>query len=136
MSYKTWINGHQILGNNEYSRELIDALIKQGMSDPKDDDWCYEFEVKDVIAVVDAIDTYAKKEVEKRVHYGIKMYDFSDYKELLTVEPLYESAQDIVQCGFVFTSYRVVQLLLCIGCIKEDKNKFVATGKPVIISAG
>ena len=38
MSYKTWINGHQILGNNEYSKELIDELIKQGMSDPKDDE--------------------------------------------------------------------------------------------------
>jgi hypothetical protein len=137
MSYKTWINGKQILGNNEYSRELIDELIKQGMSDPKDDDWCYEFEVKDISAVINAIDEHVKKGVKKRVQLASKMYDFSDYIELLDEEPLYVSMESLVDYSYIFGSYNVVQYLLHTGCIEKtsDDKVFVAK-KPIVISAG
>lgn len=137
MSYKTLINGHQILGNNAYSKELIDELTKQGMSDPKDDDWCYEFEVKDINAVISAIDEYAKNCVRKRVQAGGKMYDFSDYIELIDEEPLYVSMKSIIDYSYIFMSYNVVQYLLCTGCIEgELDDKIFVARKPIVISAG
>lgn len=137
MSYKTFINGHQILGNNEYSKELIDELIKQGMNDPKDDDWCYEFEVKDANAIIRVIDEYAKACIRKKTQAGGKMYDFSDYIELLDEEPLYVSMESLIECSYIFMSYNVVQYLLRTGCIEKtsDDKVFVAK-KPIIISAG
>ena len=54
MSYRTYINGHEWLGNNEMYDEIYQELVRQGC--PFDEDDCVDepFEVKDLDGLVKA----------------------------------------------------------------------------------
>ena len=72
MSYRTYINGHEWLGNNEGPQVILDELKRQGC--PFNADWCtphdpethesLAFEIKDLQGLVEA--------TEKAI---IKMYE-------------------------------------------------------------
>ncbi len=63
MSYRTYINGHEWLGNNEGPQVILDELKRQGC--PFNEDWCTwdnekcdvaSFEVKDLQALIDVVE--------------------------------------------------------------------------------
>lgn len=138
MSYRTWANDYQIFDNNDGSKELIDELIRQGMAEP--DDGCYSFEVTDINPVIKIVDAHFEKQVRKKEKYGVKMYDFSRYVNLLGEEPLYVSMQDLITYGIIFQSYNFLNYLLRTGCIERvqstPENPVYKIVKPITISAG
>ena len=73
MSYRTYINGHEWLGNNEMHEEIYEELKRQGC--PFDEDGCvHDFEVKDLDGLVKA----CEKAVIRMVHENRKIADFAD----------------------------------------------------------
>lgn len=73
MSYRTYINGHEWLGNNQMHIEIYEELKRQGC--PFDRDDCVEeFEVKDLDGLVKA----CEKVVIRIVHEDRSIADFSD----------------------------------------------------------
>lgn len=63
MSYRTYINGHEWLGNNEYSKEIFEELKRQGCS--FDEEECaYNFEVKDLDGLVKATEKYIRRNIK------------------------------------------------------------------------
>lgn len=73
MSYRTYINGHEWLGNNEMHEEIYEELKRQGC--PFDEDGCVEnFEVKDLDGLVKA----CEKAVIRMVHENRKIADFAE----------------------------------------------------------
>lgn len=74
MSYRTYINGHEWLGNNEYSKEIFEELKRQGCH--FDEEKCvYDFEVKDLDGLVKATEKYIRKLVKDNNKRG----NFSDF---------------------------------------------------------
>lgn len=78
MSYRTYINGHEWLGNNEMYPEIYDELKRQGC--PFDEDECVggyrdnAFEVKDLNGLVIA----CEKALTKICSKNSKIADFND----------------------------------------------------------
>lgn len=73
MSYRTYINGHEWLGNNQMYEEIYEELKCQGC--PFDEDGCVEdFEIKDLDGLVKA----CEKVVIRLVHEDRSIADFSD----------------------------------------------------------
>lgn len=75
MSYRTYINGYEWLGNNEMYDEIYQELVKQGC--PFDEDRCVfeePFEVKDLDGLVKACEKVVIKLCEKNK----KCADFND----------------------------------------------------------
>lgn len=60
MAYRTYINDHEWLGNNEYSEIIFDELKRQGC--PFDEEWDVgfkePFEVKDLDGLVKAVERH------------------------------------------------------------------------------
>ena len=54
MSYRTFVNGIQIFGNNEYYPEWIDFIKSQGIEIGEEDD--YDGEIKDVMKALETIE--------------------------------------------------------------------------------
>ena len=54
MSYRTYINGHEWLGNNEMYDEIYQELVRQGCPFDEDDCVVEPFEVKDLDGIVKA----------------------------------------------------------------------------------
>ena len=65
MSYRTYINGHEWLGNNEMYDEIYQELVRQGC--PFDEDGCVvePFEVKDLDGLVKACEKVIIRLVQK-----------------------------------------------------------------------
>ena len=65
MSYRTYINGHEWLGNNEMYDEIYQELVCQGC--PFDEDYCVvdPFEVKDLDGLVKACEKVIIRLVQK-----------------------------------------------------------------------
>lgn len=73
MSYRTYINGNEWLGNNQLHEEIYEELKRQGC--PFDEDCCVEeFEVKDLDGLVKA----CEKVVIRMVHENKRIADFND----------------------------------------------------------
>ncbi len=81
MSYRTYINGNEWLGNNEGPQVILDELKKQGC--PFSEDYCtwdkekeevVEFEIKDLDALVKA----TEQAILDLLKYRPEMADFND----------------------------------------------------------
>lgn len=64
MAYRTYINGHEWLGNNECPKEIFDELERQGC--PFDEEYCIRepFKVKDLTGLVKATEKYIKRKIK------------------------------------------------------------------------
>ena len=59
MAYRTYINDHEWLGNNEYSKEIFEELERQGCKFDNEECWVKEpFEVKDLDGLVKAVERH------------------------------------------------------------------------------
>lgn len=75
MAYRTYINGHEWLGNNEMYDEIYQELVRQGC--PFDEDGCVfdePFEVKDLDGLIKA----CEKVIVKKCESNKKVADFND----------------------------------------------------------
>lgn len=74
MSYRTYINNHEWLGNNEMHEEIYTELKRQGCPFDEDDCCIEDFEVKDLDALVKA----CEKVVIRMTHQNRKIADFNE----------------------------------------------------------
>ena len=65
MSYRTYINGHEWLGNNEMYDEIYQELVRQGCPFDEDDCVVEPFEVKDLDGLVKACEKVIIRLVQK-----------------------------------------------------------------------
>ena len=66
MSYRTFVNDFQIFENNEYNKELIDELNRQGANIQENDD-CYGFEIKEIDPIIKIVDEYFQKKLDETI---------------------------------------------------------------------
>lgn len=85
MSYRTYVNNYQFLGNDEQSEDLIKELKKQGCK--IDSDGCFRnFEIKELDPIIKALERYIIKTDErakKLLKKGISNFEgeFEVYKK-------------------------------------------------------
>ena len=65
MAYRTYINGHEWLGNNEMYDEIYQELVRQGCHFDKDDCVIDPFEVKDLDGLLKACEKVIIRLVQK-----------------------------------------------------------------------
>ncbi len=109
MAYRTYINGHEWLGNNVLYDEIYTELKNQGC--PFDEDGCVEdFEIKDLDGLVKACEKVVVKMVEK----DKRIADFSE-----TIFQCVEAGRDVTSRLIELHNYAYifigVQLLKDIG---------------------
>lgn len=114
MSYRTYINGHEWLGNNEMYDEIYQELVRQGCPFDEDDCVVEPFEVKDLDGLVKACENVIVRLVQKNpeiANFKFNIDNAMEFKNNLTF--ILQMLQD---CACIFMS---VNLLKYIG----DKYK-------------
>ena len=121
MSYRTYINGHEWLGNNETSEIIFSELKRQGCC--FDEEKCVRepFVVKDLDGLVKATERHLMNLFEKNPNALSSVNIFKSIKEddncSYTLDQLTLRIQDFRMYGYLFVSY---MLLKYVG--KEDGN--------------
>lgn len=113
MSYRTYINGHEWLGNNVRYYEIFDELARQGC--PFDEDDCVDepFEVKDLDGLVKA----CEKTIIRLIQENNEVANFKpNIERAMETNDLTFILQMLQDCACIFMS---VNLLKYIG----DKYK-------------
>lgn len=136
MAYRTYINGHEWLGNNVLYDEIYDELKRQGC--PFDEDCCVgwetPFEVKDLDSLVKATEKAIINLYNKRIQIKENIADFSEY---IThpIGDLTWQLQEARDYGYIFIS---AMLLEYVGeCHKQWDFEFTKSGmKYVLINDG
>ena len=103
MAYRTYINGVQIFGNNEFYEEWIDFIISQGID--VDSDGCYHGSITDVQGALTVIDTIILRIEKERNEDGKTLFDLSDVKKNWQGEETIPFSQSLMQrfeCGYLF----------------------------------
>lgn len=109
MSYRTYINGHEWLGNNEMYDEIYQELVRQGC--PFDEDYCVvdPFEVKDLDGLVRA----CEKVIIRLVQRDKEIANFKpNIDKAIALNDLTYSLKELQDCAYIFIS---VSLLKYIG---------------------
>lgn len=105
MSYRTYINGHEWLGNNEGPQVIFDELKRQGCK--LKDGSVHNFQIKDLQGLIEA----TEKAIVERQRIFPKQADFTDditrYKDCLTDRML-----ELTEGAYIFWS---VALLKYVG---------------------
>lgn len=109
MSYRTYVNNYQFLGNDEQSEDLIKELKKQGCK--IDRDGCFRnFEIKELNPIIKALERYIIKTDErakKLLKKGISNFEgeFEVYKKgdnlTLDLQELSENAYLFITVNFL-----------------------------------
>ena len=73
MSYRTYINNHEWLGNNEMYDEIYQELVRQGCPFNEDNCVVEPFEVKDLDGLIKA----CEKVIVKKCERNKKIADFN-----------------------------------------------------------
>lgn len=137
MSYRTFVNDFQIFENNEYNKELIAELNRQG-ADIKENDDCYSFEIKDINPIIKIVDDYIKEKVDEVIKQYQNPYDLTFFWNMRDEEkPLYERIDNCIYFGTIFQSYRFMEYLYNNRLI--EKNFIDGTHtilKKIVISGG
>lgn len=137
MSYRTYINGKQVFGNNEYYPEWIDFIKSQGIEVSEDGDYDgYVVDVMGAIETIEKIILRLAKEYEgeerldrlgDKVVYN-EMFDFSStYRNILQDQkdkyglPLTDHMMKLKEYGYVFMSVAFIEA--CGGLIEIDREK-------------
>ena len=114
MSYRTYINGHEWLGNNVRYYEIFDELARQGC--PFDEDDCvYEpFEVKDLDGLVKA----CEKAIIRLIQENNEIANFKPtIDRAMEINDLTFILRMLQDCACIFIS---VNLLKYIGDVYKD----------------
>ena len=109
MSYRTYINGHEWLGNNEMYDEIYQELVRQGC--PFDEDNCViePFEIKDLNGLVRA----CEKVIIRLVQRDKEIANFKpNIDKAIALNDLTYSLKELQDCAYIFIS---VNLLKYIG---------------------
>lgn len=139
MSYRTYVEGTQVFGNNEYYPEWIEFIKSQGIK--VDDEQCYEGAVHDFMEAIVTIEKivmrlYKEKETMREKWSGKvgnkKMYGLFDFTHIVdTIEMnnqvnengdrLFEFGDSLFDelCGIVDNSYAFMPYAFFVAC--EDK---------------
>ena len=127
MSYRTYINGHEWLGNNILYNEIYDELKRQGCPFDKECcvDWETPFEVKDLDGLVRASEKAIINLYNKRIKIKENIADFSRY----ITKPIGDftwGMREIRDYAYIFIS---VMLLEYVGeCHKQWDFEFTKKG--------
>lgn len=121
MSYRTYVNGTQIFGNNEYYKDWIDFLKSKGID--IDEDGVYEGEIDDVMGMFSVIDKITRKLINERHEEVIKgkvnfdgkplreMTDLSDSMWLQDDTPILMFNKQMVEHAYCFLPYQVYMVV-------------------------
>lgn len=117
MSYRTYIDGTQIFGNNDWYEEWADFLRSHDIE--IDEDGCYEGEIDDVMGMFEVIDRITKKIIRERhekVLRGEKNWRNEPYKEMTDLSdsiylddttPILTFNQQMIENAYCFLPYQV-----------------------------
>ena len=116
MSYRTYINNHEWLGNNEGPEIILKELKRQGCyfndewcttDHSREDDWLIKFQIKDLDALVQV----TEKAIKKMVAKNPEVADFNGSVEFWGDNLTY-GMQELRQNAYIFRS---AQLLDYVG---------------------
>lgn len=143
MSYRTYVEGSQIFGNNEYYPEWIEFIKSQGIK--VDDEQCYEGEIHDFMGALVAIEKIVmrlhkeKEELRQKQGGAIgkrKIYGLFDFTHIVDTidssnqvdengERVFEYGDSLFDelCDIVNNSYAFMPYAFFIAC--EEKLEAV-----------
>lgn len=122
MSYRTYINGNEWLGNNECPKIIMDELKRQGC--PFDGDCCCKngFEIKDLNGLVMATEKWIISKCKNNQEVANFNSTIEQYKDCCLTENL----KQLQDCAYIFVS---VNLLKYVGGIQNYTREFKQIGK-------
>lgn len=153
MSYRVWVNHHQLFGNNESYPEWEEWVGSQGIEIGPDGN--YEFYTKDFNGMMQAVEKIVIRLIKERhedVLKGRKYFDFrinkevpyhelGDYSNILEgVEknqniPFHYYLRDLIENGYFFLTYRLFDI--CRDKLEDHLVSYkVIDPKGIEISAG
>lgn len=152
MSYRVWVNHHQLFGNNESYPEWEEWVKSQGIEIGPDGN--YEFYTKDFNGMMQAVEKIVIRLIKERhqdVVNGRKYFDFrinkevpyhelGDYSNILEeVEknqgPLHYYLREHIENGYFFLTYRLFDI--CRDKLEDHLLSYkVKDLKGIEISAG
>lgn len=115
MSYRTYINGTQVFGNNEYYPEWIKYLKSKGITIGEDDE--YDGEIDDFMETLDVVESIViRLEAERRERkkngeefYSLSLFDLGSIYDAVVANPTRESILDkelyYLENGYMFMPY-------------------------------
>ena len=113
MAYRTYINGHEWLGNNESSEIIFEELKRQGC--PFDEEYCVkDFEVKDLDRLVKAVEKHLYHLYEARPRMVDTLGIFKLINEdnrAYTLDQLTLRLQEFRECGYIFVSATLLEFI-------------------------
>ena len=116
MAYRTYINGHEWLGNNVMYEEIYEELKRQGCPFDENNNVETPFEIKDLDALVKATEKAITNLYNKRIRFNQNIADFSEHftDEIEDLTWMMMQAQEY---GYIFLS---AMLLRYVGeCHKQ-----------------
>ena len=135
MSYRTYINGKQIFGNNEGYKEWFDFILTQGIE--IDAEGNYEGTIKDFMGALETIEkitlrlTKERSELNKMHKNSPRTYreifDFTNIPNKLETQEkddkfrisLFDELFDVVNNGYAFMPYQF--FLACEDLLEPEK---------------
>jgi hypothetical protein len=127
MAYRTYINGHEWLGNNVMYDEVYEELKRQGCPFDEEDivDIDTPFEVKDLDGLVKATEKAIKNLYNKEMLRHQNIADFSEHFKY-GIGDLTWMMMEVQEYGYIFLS---AMLLRYVGeCHKQWDFEFVKGG--------
>ena len=115
MSYRTYINGTQVFGNNECYPEWIKYLKSKGITIGEDDE--YDGEIDDFMEALDVVESIViRLEAERRERkkngeefYSLSLFDLGSIYDAVVANPTRESILDkelyYLKNGYMFMPY-------------------------------
>lgn len=109
MAYRTYINGHEWLGNNEMYDEIYQELVRQGCPFNEDNCVVEPFEVKDLDGLIKACEKVIIKLVQKNA-------DIANFKSNIDIaielkSDLTYTLTDIQDYGYIFISANLLKYI-------------------------
>lgn len=130
MSYRTYVNGVQIFGNNDYFEEWEEFIKSKGIE--IDEDGCYDGEIDDVMSMFEVIDKITRRLINER-HQKVlnketnfrgkplrELTDFSDSIWLDDKISIFMFNQRTIEDTYCFLPY---QVYLSVKDIIEELDK-------------
>ena len=109
MSYRTYINGHEWLGNNVMYDEIYEELVRQGCPFNEDNIVYEPFEVKDLDGLVKA----CEKVIVRLITQNSEVANFNstiDYT-IRKGNDLTYTLQQLQECAYIFISANLLKFI-------------------------
>lgn len=134
MSYRIYVNNHQLLGNNECPEVLLKELKRQGC-EINEEKIFHDFAIKDLDGIVKVLEKYIIDDV------GIESANFSDYLSngIKRKVDLTSHISQIYECGIIFVTSKLLNLIGKENYhidIKKRKFKYVLNDNIIVTMSG